>query len=672
MLATLTLKQKILATVTLAVVVSCLLVGYFSQRSAQQLIENRMFEQELPNLTQRISKEIEQDLHGIAQAARQLATDHFILDWVDRGMPKEQEPILINQLKDVANQYGLVTASFADRQSAAYYNQDGFLRNLTPTQDAWFYDYTKSQKEMTLSIFRESNGEVKLFVNFQQLNGRGLAGFAKSLDTMGTMVSNFRLEESGIVFMVDGSGKVKLHPEANRIERDTLGGIASGDTGSLLAKRPFAVINAEVNGEPMVLASSYIPLLDWYLVAQVPEAEIYAELDQTRNEILMISLVIALAMGLMGMLLAGSVSRPLNELARLFKELGSGDGDLTQRLKVEGRDELSQVATGFNNFVAKIHGSIEQVAENSRQLAATANEVANKAQLTQHNCTAQRDRTVQVATAIHEMGATVSEIAGNASLAAEVARQANDQADAGAVVVAQARHGIVDLSGEIEQVAGVIESLASQTDSIGSILETIRSISEQTNLLALNAAIEAARAGEQGRGFAVVAAEVRNLAQRSAAAAKEIKTLISDSVDKVETGNTLVAQAGKTMNEIVTAIKRVTDIMAEIAAASAEQSTGIEEVNGAVSQMDEMTQQNAALVEEAAAAAESLLEQATSMTEAVAIFKFEQAHQRPALSAPLAASKGAIAPAARTARVQRTLPPRPNTNTNNSDEWEQF
>ncbi|MGU5593474.1 methyl-accepting chemotaxis protein [Aeromonas sanarellii] len=607
MFASLTLKQKILATVILAVALSCLLVGYFSQRSAQQLIEDRMFEQELPNLTQRIGKEIEKDLTSVANAARQLANDRFVLDWVERGMPKEQESILINQLKDMTSQYGLVTASFADRQSAAYYNQDGFLRILNHDQDNWFYDYTKSRQDLMLSIFRESNGEVKLFVNFQQLDGRGLAGLAKSLDSMVSMLANFRIGDSGFVFMTDGSGKVKLHPDAARIDRDNLTQLASGSSTNLLNKQPFAATRAEVDGQPVILASSYIPLLDWYLVAQVPEAEIYAELDRARLHMVLVSLAIAVGMGLLGVLLAGSVSRPLNELARLFRELGSGDGDLTHRLKVDGRDELAQVATGFNNFVAKIHGSIEQVASNSRQLAATANEVAAKAQLTQHNCTAQRDRTVQVATAIHEMGATVTEIAGNASLAADVAKQANEQADAGAQVVAQARHGIVGLSGEIEQVAGVIESLASQTDSIGSILDTIRSISEQTNLLALNAAIEAARAGEQGRGFAVVADEVRNLASRSAASTAEIQGMINSLQEQSARAVSAMAQgrnqslrvvtqadeANGALDQITGHITQISDMNIQVATATEEQSSVVGELNRNVEDINQLTMETA-------------------------------------------------------------------------------
>ncbi|ARW83946.1 methyl-accepting chemotaxis protein [Aeromonas salmonicida] len=635
MLARLTLKQKILATVTLAVVLSCLLVGYFSQRSAQQLIETRMFEQELPNLTQRIGKEIEKDLTSVANAARQLANDRFVLDWVARGMPKGQESILIDQLKDMTAQYELVTASFADRQSAAYYNQDGFLRNLTPEQDAWFYGYTKSPQDLMLSIFRETNGEVKLFVNFQQLNGRGLAGLAKSLDSMVSMLANFRIGDSGFVFMTDGSGKVKLHPDAARIDRDNLTRLASGTTTNLLTKQAFAATQAEVDGQAVILATSYIPMLDWYLVAQVPEAEIYAELDKARLHIVLVSLAIAAGMGLLGMLLAGSVSRPLNELARLFRELGSGDGDLTQRLKVEGHDELTQVATGFNNFVAKIHGSIEQVASNSRQLAATANEVASKAQLTQHNCTAQRDRTVQVATAIHEMGATVGEIAGNASLAADVARQANEQADAGAVVVAQARHGIVGLSSEIEQVAGVIESLANQTDSIGSILDTIRSISEQTNLLALNAAIEAARAGEQGRGFAVVADEVRNLASRSAASTAEIQGMINRlqeqsarAVSAMAQGRSqsleVVAQADEAnaaLGHITAHITQISDMNIQVATATEEQSSVVGEINRNVEDINQLTMETADIAHQLTESSRSLQQLSGELDKLVGNFR---------------------------------------------------
>jgi len=232
---------------------------------------------------------------------------------------------------------------------------------------------------------------------------------------------------------------------------------------------------------------------------------------------------------------------------------------------------------------------------------------------------------------------------------AEHAREANHLAASASDV---ARKG----GDVVSQVVGTMGEINSSASKIADIIGVIDGIAFQTNILALNAAVEAARAGEQGRGFAVVASEVRNLAQRSAAAAKEIKTLIGDSVEKVERGSKLVGQAGVTMDEVVASVKRVTDIMGEIANASAEQSAGIEQVNMSIIEMDSMTQQNAALVEEAAAAAQSLQDQAGELARVVSIFKLIEGEEGAAaapVAAPVASVPAVRAPAARIAQAAR-------------------
>jgi methyl-accepting chemotaxis protein len=284
-------------------------------------------------------------------------------------------------------------------------------------------------------------------------------------------------------------------------------------------------------------------------------------------------------------------------------------GDLTQSISKDYPGSFGDMKAGVNGTVENLKVLVGEIKDATDTINTASKEIAaGNSDLSQ--------RTEEQASSLEETASSMEELTSTVKQNAENARQAN-----------QLAIGASDVAGKggavVGQVVVTMDSINESSRKIVDIISVIDGIAFQTNILALNAAVEAARAGEQGRGFAVVAGEVRNLAQRSAAAAKEIKTLIGDSVDKVEGGSKLVAQAGQTMEEIVTSIRRVTDIMSEITAASAEQSQGIEQVNTAITQMDEVTQQNAALVEEAAAAAESLEEQAQNLSVSVGTFKMD-------------------------------------------------
>jgi methyl-accepting chemotaxis protein-1 (serine sensor receptor) len=331
---------------------------------------------------------------------------------------------------------------------------------------------------------------------------------------------------------------------------------------------------------------------------------------------------------------------PLNRLIGSIRHIASGD--LVKRIDVEGTNEMGQLADSLRHMQGELVRTVGEVRNGADAIYSGASEISMGNNDLSSRTEEQAASLEETAASMEQLTATVKQNAENARQASNLALSASETAQKGGKVV--------------DNVVQTMRDIAGSSQKIADIISVIDGIAFQTNILALNAAVEAARAGEQGRGFAVVAGEVRNLAQRSAQAAREIKSLIEDSVSRVDVGSTLVESAGETMDEIVNAVTRVTDIMGEIASASDEQSRGIDQVGLAVAEMDRVTQQNASLVEESAAAAAALEEQASRLTQAVAVFRIQQQAQQntPAkvLKAPAPLKKAAV--------------------TDNGDSWESF
>jgi methyl-accepting chemotaxis protein len=351
------------------------------------------------------------------------------------------------------------------------------------------------------------------------------------------------------------------------------------------------------------------------------DKELQAGVVAANDTLLFMSASIALLAALAAWLM-WTIARSITESVQLAAKLADAvaAGDLTTDVPDAGRDEIGSLLRSLGAMNSNLSAVVSSVRSNAESVAIASAQIAQGNQDLSGRTEQQASALQQTASSMEELSGTVKQNADNARQANQLATNASSVAIQGGEVVAQ----VVD----------TMKGINASSKRIADIISVIDGIAFQTNILALNAAVEAARAGEQGRGFAVVASEVRNLAQRSADAAKEIKTLIKASVERVDQGTVLVDQAGATMTEVVTSIRRVTDIMGEISAASTEQSLGVSQVGEAVTQMDQTTQQNAALVEESAAAAESLNAQAQQLVDAVAVFKLSRADSYAKSAAP--------------------------------------
>ncbi|MEM5341840.1 methyl-accepting chemotaxis protein [Paraburkholderia azotifigens] len=482
-------------------------------------------------------------------------------------------------------------------------------------------------------------------------------------------LATMRYGESGYLFVMDSKPVVLMHPTLPQMNGKAVGDFKDPDgkllyvsivdaakaTGKGFAEYRGRLPHSEEAVPKISYAVRFAPW-DWNIVSGVFVRDIdtayYANLIEHFIVVLVIGAVISFAMVLIIRNVRGSLGGEPQDAAQLAARIATGD--LTQIVPVRPNDSTSMMAA-MNEMQSRLQRAIGEIRQSAESIASATHQIAaGNGDLSQ--------RTEQQAASLQETAASMEELTATVKQNADNARQASGLANNASEIATKGN----------EVVSRVISTMTEINDSsrqISDIIGVIEGIAFQTNILALNAAVEAARAGEQGRGFAVVAGEVRSLAQRSATAAKEIKQLIGDSVERVNNGYTLVEQAGTTMSEIMQAVRRVTDIMGEIAAASEEQSSGISQVGRAVTQMDEVTQQNAALVEQAAAAAASLQDQATRLRQTIGTFRVNGSDaavvtparvRTVAKAAPKPAPKAAVEPAAgQTAAAQHEPATRP-------------
>ena len=639
-------RRKILVSVIAVQLASLLAVGLLSGYLFRNSAIDRLERNELVATVNAVRNDIDKTISVAIAQTRQLAVNTFLLDWMAAGEPAAGVPAWQRFAQALRAESRASQVAWISERTGNYYDDSkGLARRIDPgPSDNWFRGFLGSGMPFNLNLGSEaSTGKNTLYVNALAKDAQGqraVVSIGLDVTEMAERIRSIKVGEAGQVFVVSEQGQIQLHRDPalvkvdNKVELKNLPGMATV-AAMLLNKGAYNLAHyAGPQGE-MIIASSYLPSTGWFVVVEIPQAEISAHVAAKLRWLVVLDIVVLAVAILMTVVVARSITGPLGKLSEAMRALTTGHGDLTIRLAVESEDETGRIARSFNLFMEQLHGMFVRVRDQSERLNLSVAELGDLANQLAQVSSANTDLAEATAATIEEITVSVSHIADNTQGAAQVVSEAGDLSQQSSTSVGRVSQEIGAVAQAMDSLSEVMRELETRSGQVGSIASVIKEIADQTNLLALNAAIEAARAGEQGRGFAVVADEVRKLAERTSSATVEIEQMVSAMRAASESAMGRVAQthvtvkasvdlADKALGQISAIGTSMQDIVHkthEIRDSAKEQSRATEEMAKAAERMSTQAQAEDAEIERAREVVVQLEQLSQALRQVVGTFK---------------------------------------------------